>query len=127
MLLWHVGEAKGPNPIQKEAVALLLPAAIAYLQQHSKPAVPAVHAACAQQSPQDAPSAAGSASMAAAMSAARQAGAGSSGDNKAGIASPDAVRGFFAAQLTQYMTAKIKLSQGKVLELVDVYTCVCIY
>lgn len=110
-LLWCTGANKATKPIEKEAVALLLPAAITYLQQLSKPAVHAAHAAHAAMTQQNA---AETASMTAAMSAAGQ--ASGSDDNKAGKGPPDAVRAFFAAQVRQFMTAKLKAPQGKDLE-----------
>lgn len=114
-LFWHVGKKKKTKPSEKEEVAFLLPAAIAYLQQLSNPAVPAVHAASAQQLAQDVSSAAGAASMPTALSAARQAVAGSGDDNTVGHGPRDAVRIFFAAEMMQYMTARPKAPQGMAL------------
>lgn len=112
-LLWRAGADKAAKPTNREAVAFLLPAAIAYLQQLSKPAVPAVHAARAQQPVHSALPATESASMA----AARQASAALDGRNRAGEGPADAVRAFFAEQITWYMTAKPKAPQGMVLDM----------
>lgn len=112
-----VGQIQGTKPTTKDDVAFLLPAALAYLQQLSKPAVPAVHAAPAQQLEQQlAPSAAGSASLSTALSAARQATA-ASYDTAIGTGPPDDVKKFFAAEITKYMTARPKAPQGVALQL----------
>lgn len=102
-LLWCTGANKATKAIEKEAAAFLLPAAIKYLQQLSKPAA---HAARAQHSTAE------SASMTAVVSAAEQASV-SSDNSQAEGGPPDAVRAFFAAQVRQFMTAKLKAPQGK--------------
>ena len=115
-LLWRAGEDESAKPINREAVAFQLPAAIAYLQQLSKPAVPAVpavHTARAQQPVHSALPATVSASMA----AARQASAAFDGQDRAGEGPADAVRAFFAEQITRYMTTKSKAPQGMALDL----------
>lgn len=105
--LLSLAEAK--EPINREAVACLLPAAIAYLQQLSKATVPE----------HNAPPATESASLAAAMPASMQARTISDGKNKAAEGHGDVVRAFFVEQVMQYMTVKPKAAQGMVLEAVQ--------
>ena len=99
-MLPYVGTDEGREPIKKEALAFLLPAAITYLQQLPKPAVPVHNAAPAV-----------SASVKAAVSASRQARTTSDGDSRA-EGPGDIVRAFFAEQVTQFLAAKPKAPQG---------------
>lgn len=104
-LLPYVGAGEGREPIKKEAVAFLLPAAITYLQQLYKAAVPVHNAAPAAESASES-----------AMSASRQARTTSDGNSRATQGPGDIVRAFFAEQVTEYMTAKPKAPQGAVPE-----------
>ena len=112
-LLLLAETATGDNTMKREAMALLLPPAQAYLHKLPTPALQALHVSSTQQLPQhDSPAAAP-----AAASALKSAGLVTDVDPTATASDSDAVRAFFAREMVQYMTAKVKAPQGQIIVL----------
>ena len=103
--LLSAGLKTGSSFNKHEALALLLPAAKAYLQHLPKPAV---HLPRAQQLPQNGLPAAAPAAMSASESARRV----TDDDKMAASSTSDSVRAAFGAEMVEYMTAKAKTPQG---------------